>query len=365
MKRFHQYSVLALGLLVVTWLATCSEVALATSCKGNNSLLEERYAAADAIVVAQANSCADSKLPINGLCPDYLYQFDVLEVLKDSTPSRDHSGTFKGSDRTGCGQAFWIGQPYLLFLDEKGLPLRDLSGPLSGDHWTVGTTKESAEVLRQFRDRKVGDLSGAWRFSDSGLTCKLDHILSEAVIEVQYDYSDYYNIPLMPIEGSGSRGEALFEVYGPTSENYKVIGAVEVEFAGPKNGNHSLVVSIALHGRKSTSEQGVTISVGNQSWMLDAKTVRMQGSQILDPSVTVTYLIGGKAATEILEAMMVPTDVVISVVEMSSIAGFGKQGAALAPSITLRTRSTQLAATRNRFDTCLRGEIRRGAIVVN
>ena len=89
--RFHQYLVLALGLFVVTWLATCSEVALATSCKGNNSLLEERYAAADAIVVAQANSCADSKLPINGQCPDYLYQFDVLEVLKDSTPSRDHS----------------------------------------------------------------------------------------------------------------------------------------------------------------------------------------------------------------------------------------------------------------------------------
>ena len=62
---------------------------------------------------------------------------------------------------------------------------------------------------------------------------------------------------------------------------------------------------------------------------------------------------------------MVPTDVVISVVEMSSIGEFAKQDAAVAPSITLRTRSTQLAATRNRFDTCLRGEIRRGAIVIH
>ena len=362
--RFQQYLVLALGLFVVTWLATYSEVALA-SCKGNNSLLEERYAAADAIVVAQVNSCADSNLPINGQCPDYIYQFAVLEVLKDSTPSRDHSGTFQGNDPMGCGQAFLVGQPYLLFLDEKGFPLRYLSGPLSGDRWTVSTAKESVEILRQFRDGEIGDLSGAWRFSDSGLTSKLEHFLSEASIGIQYDYSDYYNIPLMPIEGSGSQGEALFEVYGPTSENYKFAGAIESEFAGPKNGSHSVTVSVALQGRKSASEQAVTISVGTQSWILDAKTVRMQGSQILDPAVTVTDLVGGTAATEILEAMMVPTDVVISVVEMSSIGEFAKQDAAVAPSITLRTRSTQLAATRNRFDTCLRGEIRRGAIVIH
>ncbi len=351
------------GLLLVTWLATWPGIAVATSCKGTSLLLEGRYAAADAIVVAQANGCMNSKLPTEDHCSEDLYQLDVTEVLKDSIPSRDHSGTFQGDDHMGCGLVFRVSQSYLLFFDDEGLPMHDLSGYLSAEDWRFPSAKESLEILRQFRDRKINDLSGPWRFTDTGLSCDIEHRLDGASIGLKYDYSDYYGVPMMGLEGNGPSGEARYQVMNSTSQIADIMGEVEIDYGGPENGSHSLVINVSFYERKSAAEQLVTISIGDQSWPLDPMTVRWTGSRSLDPSESVSDLLGGPSAAELLEAMMVPTDIVVSVVDTPSNTNYTAQGSASIPPLRLKTRSTQLAASRKQFDACIRGDIRRGAIV--
>ena len=122
-----------------------------------------RYAAADAIAIAQANSCKGALLANNFRCPGEEYQFSVLEVLNDENP---HSAA----------------------------------------------VKENVRILREYRDNIVNDLSGPWSFSDSGLSCGLRHRFDGEYIDIGIDYrpQQFLDATLHSVDGTGPRGEALF-----------------------------------------------------------------------------------------------------------------------------------------------------------
>ena len=111
-------------MLCRTWavaaLSICPITVFATSCIADRSTLAARYAAADAIAIAQANSCKGALLANNFRCPGEEYQFSVLEVLKDVEPARDLSGTYHGEDFMGCGLVFRNGNHICCFLMAMG-----------------------------------------------------------------------------------------------------------------------------------------------------------------------------------------------------------------------------------------------------
>lgn len=95
--------------------------ALATSCIPVQSTLQEDYELADAIILAQVSSCAHGDPIMDWNCEDRLFNLDVIEILKDSVPSRDYGGAYPGADAAwGCGLSYKLGETYLVFLNGKG-----------------------------------------------------------------------------------------------------------------------------------------------------------------------------------------------------------------------------------------------------
>lgn len=170
-----------------------------------------RYAAADAIAIAQANSCKGALLANNFRCPGEEYQFSVLEVLKDAEPARDLSGTYHGEDFMGCGLVFESGIILAVF-DGNGQVLHPYSGYLNDENPHSAAVKENVRILREYRDNIVNDLSGPWSFSDSGLSCGLRHRFDGEYIDIGIDYrpQQFLDATLHSVDGTGPRGEALF-----------------------------------------------------------------------------------------------------------------------------------------------------------
>jgi len=345
-------------IMAFTALAICPAAVSATSCMGDRSTLAERYAAANAIVVAQANSCRGPALADGSRCPGEEYQFSILEVLKDTEPSRDLSGTFKGDDFTGCGPVFRLGQSYLLFLDDEGQPLHRFDGYLDDEYARSGSVKESVRILREYRDNIVDDLSGPWSFSDSGLSCDIRHRFRGASISFSFQYTnqEFRDETLIGVEGSGPRGEALFEV--KNTSNWPSRDEIDTifEYDGPDFERESVFAHVVVENRKNASDGFVTVAVRQHGWRLSPMTVRTSGSMV-STSVYVSDMLGGDAALAFMRELGDGSK------EITVTTNQPHDDAYLNYPKLLKTRSTQLARSVASFDRCVSGEKRRGAII--
>jgi hypothetical protein len=161
----------------------------ATTCIYSPSTLADSYANARGVVVAQVTGCAGRAVPTNGYCPDHLYHLSVLEVLKDSVPARDFSGAYRGAGFMDCGTALSLGQTYLLFVTETGSLDHDAGGALKAKAARTRQLQQTLQILRDYRDGKIGELADPWSFVDNGLSCDLQHEVAGQELAFSYAYS--------------------------------------------------------------------------------------------------------------------------------------------------------------------------------
>ncbi len=242
MRIFANLNKLILPLLAA-WATVFSGAAVASDCFYLHFTLEKDYRRADSIVVAHASGCPDSQLPISGRCPDQLYSFDVIEVLKDSVPSRDHGGVIQGSRKMGCGMYFRIGHSYLLFIDENGNLNHGASGYLSADDARSIATEERLQILRQYRDHMIEDLSGPWRFFDHGRACHVNHSFEGGSLSFSYVYAknDYHGSARL-VSSRGPNGEYRLDSGPPTPEEE----SFHAKMTGPTYERNAVSVGVSL-----------------------------------------------------------------------------------------------------------------------
>jgi hypothetical protein len=324
----------------------------------DRSVLAERYASANAIVVAQANSCPGTALADGSRCPGEEYQFSILEVLKDSGSARDFSGTFRGGNAMGCGLIFRLGQSYLLFLDDEGQPLHSTSGYLGDEYSRSASVKESLHILREYRDNIIDDLSGPWAFSDTGLSCEIRHRFSGASISFSFDYrlEEFWDDVLVLREGSGPRGESLYRVDNDIYKRSRGEIIHEFDYDGPDFEPESIVFRVIINNRKDASDGFITVAVGKQSWRLNPMTVTMSGTRV-SKSVYVSDMLGGDAALALLRELNGESK------EITITTNQKDEAHALNYQKLIKTRSTQFTRSEASFDKCIIGEKRRGAII--
>jgi hypothetical protein len=326
----------------------------ATSCVVAFTTLADDYADAEGIAVMQAIACADGAVPQSGRCPDDRYELAVIEVLKDSVPSRDRGGIYTGGDPMGCGVPLIIGNTYLLFVTGVGTFSHGASDLLSGDSQMSRKGSERLRVLREYRDGKVGDLSGPWWFADTGEFCSLTHRVGNMGLSFIYGYgeSGAYTYTSEP-DANGS-GDAIFRM--KTAEGVD-IEVRDVLPGSPKFEPGQLTFRVEFGMDTKTADNSATITVGNASWPLRTSRLELSfpNSSLRHPIVFDGT--GSDAANEILAAMQQePSDVVVKATRTFSLGDEFPSEQDL--QMTIKTRSTQIADSAKRFKACMDGSER-------
>ncbi len=333
-------------LLLAACAAISSGVAAASDCGYPRFTLEVDYQRADSIVVATVSGCPDSQLPVNDECPDQLYSLNVIEVLKDSVPSRNHGGVIQGIRNMGCGMYIRVGQSYVLFLDENGDPSPGASGNLSGDDSSIISTEQRLQILRQYQDGLIDDLSEPWRFNDSGRSCHINHSFKGGDLSFAFGYVDDEYYRSHKLERSvGSGGEIRMDTSPLVPEEESFHG----EMIGPNFGRDAIVLSVSLENSVTAVRGSVSIRVGSRVWPLQRRTIVFEAGNSTPVNI-VTEVTGGDAAIEILDAMSEPTDIVISAVA----SGISPEVVDESP-LRFETRTTQLPSAANKFKACVEG----------
>jgi hypothetical protein len=348
-------------ILAFAALATFPDAVSATSCIRDRSTLAERYATANAIVVAQANSCRGPALADGSRCPGEEYQFGILEVLKDSEPSRDHSSTLIGRNSIGiipCGLVFRLGQSYLLFLEDDGQPIHRFTGHLNDEYPGLASTKDSVRILREYRDNIIDDLSGPWTFYDSGLSCEIRHRFKGASISLSFQYKDqeYWYETLHGLEGTGPRGEALFRTENRRDKHRREEYDTTFKYDGPDFERETVFVRVDVENRKDASDGFVSLSLGKWTWQLNPMTVTISGSAV-STSVHVSDMLGSDDALSFFRNLTGESK------EITLITNQTNDVVELKYPKVIKTRSTQFTRSVASFDQCISGEKRRGAII--
>lgn len=347
----HYKSLLLRTLLVLFPGAGYANTVLATSCAWVSSTLQEDYDRADHIILAQASGCADRSLPENGFCPDLKFSFSVLEILKDAGPARDYGDEFQGADIMGCGMYFTIGHNYLLFIDNSGQLIHAAGGYLSGDDFRTISAEKRLKILRQFRDGVVADLSEPWKFTDTGISCSVEHRFKGGDLRFLYNYTGSNYEPMEMDISRGPDGEMQYDAkpYPPGREPPKI------EFTGPIYDRNTVIFSISLADHKQMVEGTTSVEVDNRVWPMHRMTIEIlsSGSSEHTSHMGVT---GGDPAKEIFEAMSQLADVAISAIPK----GMGPVPLAETP-VRFETKTTQFPTAAKRFRACVDGTERRGS----
>ena len=309
-------------------LLTFSALALAArgvnaseECIYTSSTLEADYAKADAVFVAQVTGCAGFRLPENGRCPDELYSLDSVDVLKESVSSRDLGGVIKGSKTVVCGLVFRSGYWFLLFMDANGNPYPAASGRLGAADPNSTLTMERLQILNQYRDQKIEDLSKPWYFEDDGFSCRVTrnfnvirpfHNIQSFIggtlfFGYEYAQNDYFGQYRL-LESRGPNGEYRLDVEPGAPESM----SLHFEMIGISYGRNEVDFSVSF-GDLTAVEGSVSIRIADREWPLQRRTItyRLGDSE---PQTIVVEAADNDAADEILESMSQPTDVVISAV---------------------------------------------------
>lgn len=148
--------------------------------------LQRQYDGAKAIAIATVTGCAKGQPDRNGSCPGREWHFDVMEKFKGEPPHN----TFGGM--TSCDLGGAIGSTYLLFFDQDG------NADLCGGSRALDDPNRSqpgashistVEMLRDYRDGRVADLSHPWNFSgDLAGRCAIHHSFDGLSIVFSYVY---------------------------------------------------------------------------------------------------------------------------------------------------------------------------------
>jgi hypothetical protein len=340
--RTHVLAAVAVTVLFV-------DRANALTCAYEPLSLEDSYARADGIVVAQVLGCADSAIPENGRCPDYRYHLETIEVLKEPEPWQNFSGGYLGADgMTRCGQAFASDESYLLFFDRSGSIISSASGALKGPYPQTRETQRKLAILRQYRDGRVADLSDPWIFTDVGLACELTQHVAGHEISFFYGYTEPSNEYAHGIEFDDDGNPTLGN---PTPISLLFNENTTREIEGPQFEANSLIFQVQLLSHLETERDTGTTTVGDRTWDLETQifTLYRDGRELASQSRDLAL---GESAQQILDAMFAQARVMVRKKGQAPLVGrVTRTPAPVAGSedVVVEARTTQFAAEAKTF----------------
>ncbi len=285
--------------------------AYANSCAARLFTLSEAYAAADSIIVGLVTECKESVSSEPYASGGADCSFTSLEVLKDSAPARDYSGVVSSS---GCGLSVNVGDQYLLFLDRENRPLW-FSASLSGDLYPTQQTHQYLQILRDFRDGRVGDLAEPWELADSDGHCSIWQSVKGNRITFTRRKPAAPQQPRPEWTQDTANGETVYRATVPLidKENSLRSGTAEVAAFGanPDVDDDVLFLSVTLLEQQSATARKTSVSVGNTTWSLNRMEIDLPVGDATKYKVN-EYWEAGATAERILSAMLRPSDIVVT-----------------------------------------------------
>lgn len=327
----------------------------ALTCAYNPMSLEESYALAEAIVVAQVLGCTDGGVPEGARCPDSRYHIETIEELKEPEPWQNFSGAYQGADGvTRCGQAFTLGGSYLLFFDGSGSIISSAGGALKGPYPETRELQGKLAILREYLDGEVADLSDPWIFTDIGLSCELKQRVAGHEIAFRYPYAESWSEYSYGIEYDNDGNPTLLN---PTLVSQAFGPGMTYEIDGPNFVPQSLHFSVQLLNYLETERDTATITIGERTWHLETQIFRLlgDGREISSQSID---LVLGESAHQIFDSMLNPTTVTVSKHGLEpSAAAVARTPIALDTfhDVEFETRTARFAAAAKEFQECIDG----------
>ena len=285
--------------------------AYAFSCAARLFTLSEAYAAADSIIVGLVTECKESVSSDPYASGGADCSFTSLEVIKDSAPARDYSGVVSSS---GCGLSVNVGDQYLLFLDSENRPLW-FSASLSGDLYPSQQAHQYLQILRDFRDRRVGDLAEPWELADSDGGCSIWQSVKGNRITFTRRKPDAPQQPRPEWTQDAANGETVYRATVPLidKENGLHAGTAEVAAFGanPDVDGDALLLRVTLLEQSPTVPRQASVSVGNRSWSLNRMETILRVGDGMTHKVA-EFWEAGATAERILSAMLRPSDIAVT-----------------------------------------------------
>jgi len=308
----------------------------ARTCEPRHFTLADAYEEADSIVVGIVTEC--ERVGGTDRCA-----FATLEVLKDSTPTRDYAGF---AESPGCGLGLYVGQQYLLFLNRDNEPLR-YSEPLSIEGWAATQVNERLRILRDFRNGVTADVSGPWFFHKSFFgSCMLIHGVRGN--QMEFTRRPEGAVPLEDLDWSQVTIDGRSAAFTP--EQVRVFERMVEDNREVLQGN-SQMLAVDFVESQSETPRDASIKVGNRSWPLQQREKKIYRVGEVIPA-GFRYFARGADAEAILAALETPADVIVT-----ATASAGKDAApSPEPVLRFETRSTNLARVIGEYHACYGGE---------
>lgn len=338
-----------LAAAVVAVLGLFVDRANALSCAYEPVRLQDAYARASGIVVAQVLGCADGALPANGRCPDAHYHLETLEVLKAPEPWRNLSGAHSGTDgMTRCGQSFALGESYLLFFTESGSIMTSIGGALKGARLETKEIQQTLEMLRAYRDGRIVELADPWIFTRSRLSCDLRQRVAGHEIQFLYPF----------VQPLGERARAFVVEFdedgnptmtdtGPVPQLQGMVPRID----GPQFEPHAINLSVAFLYYEQTEPDTAALAVAEDTWELRTQTLTMSSDGREIAKVALDLARRGDAR-EIFEAMLEPAAVVVTKRRASAPQTIPTP-VAEPEDLIVETSSAQFASEAAKFTACI------------
>lgn len=228
------------------------------------------------------------------------------------------------------------------------------SARITGDDMGVFLAEQRLDILRQYRDGVVDDLSGPWWFMDTSVSCNVNHRFAGGGISIVFGYAAFKGrVSLAP--SRGPNGELQFDVQPipPAIEHM-----LSPKYTGPTYDPGDVVLAVSLKDAVELVPGSVSINVDSQTWPLFRRTITM--SPTTSPQSTHSYVTGGAPALKIVAAMSRPTTVAISAAR-AGVVSTERPSASTTALVQFKTQTTQFVEAAKKLQACVDGTARRGS----
>jgi hypothetical protein len=260
------------------------------------------------------------------------------------------------------------------------------SGSLGGDHYRTQQTSRYLQLLRDFRNGHVDDLSEPWTNEESGGYCSIRQRIKGHQISFSHRAPDALPQPKPEWTHETINGETVNRATVPLVDvdHGLHVGDAEIVAFGdvPDPDGDGLFLRVSLQDASPDTVRQAVFSVGVRTWSLN----RIETNLLLagaSQHKLIEYWAGGEAAEQILSAMVQPSRIAVSATivlpnsaagvcdallrdELDAFVGPAPPGSKAAdscrvqgesPELHLRfeSRSTQLSGVIKTFHACYAG----------
>ena len=277
----------------------------ASSCRARIFTLAEAYEEADGIIVGIVTACEEEQSTDMWVGGGSGCAFATLEVLKDSTPTRDYGGV---ANSAACGLSLKVGHQYLMFLNNENQPLW-YSEQFGRSEWADVRMNQQIGILRDFRNGVAADLAEPWVVHKSVIgACTLYHSFRGNHLSFTRRPDDA--VPLEEVDWGNIMADGK-PAFSPAQ--IREIKR-QIDESPEKWPDKDLVLTIQFAEVWPRAARDADIRVGNRSWRLERREHTPRAGNITALDRQMFYIARGEAAEEILAAMAAPSDIVATAI---------------------------------------------------